>query len=186
MGGPAGQLAALHFIQDRKEGRPIHVELIYSDSLLLVGDWFRQLWAESLGKQQRGPTPVIARGTTDQHSQLQLYMEGPDDKFYTFLRLDRYRSRVRISKRATPEVIGGRDLGEVFDAEARGTQHALVEKGRPLIEIRLRRLSPEAIGELLLLQQLQTALAGALYQVDPFTQPGVEAGKRAALEILSR
>ena len=184
--GPAGRLAALHFVQEREEGRSIHVELIYSDALLLLGDWFRQLWAESLGKQQGGPTPVVARGTTDQHSQLQLYMEGPDDKLYTILRVDRFRSRVRISKRATPELIAGRDLGEVFAAEARGTQQALLEKGRPLIEIRLPRLSPEAVGGLLLLQQLQTALAGALYGVDPFTQPGVEAGKRAALEILSR
>ena len=112
---------------------------------------------------------------------------GPsDDKLYTFLRVDRFRSRVRISKRATPGLIAGCDLGEVFAAEARGTQQALLEKGRPLIEIRLPRLSPEAVGGLLLLQQLQTALAGALYGVDPFTQPGVEAGKRAALEILSR
>ena len=183
--GPAGRLAALHFVQDRELGRSIHVELIYADALLLVGDWFRQIWAESLGKAQGGPTPVVARGTTDQHSQLQLYMEGPDDKLYTILRVDRFRSRVRISKRATPEEIRGRDLSEVFSAEARGTQRALVARGRPLIEIRLPRISPEAIGGLLLLQQLQTALAGALYGVDPFTQPGVEAGKRAALEILA-
>ncbi len=184
--GPAGRLAALHFVHDRQEGRRIHVELIYADALLLVGDWFRQIWAESLGKEEHGPTPVIARGTTDQHSQLQLYMEGPDDKLYTILRVNRFRSRVRISRHATPDAVGGRELGEIFDAEARGTQQALVEKGRPVVEIRLRRMMPEAIGELLLLQQLQTALAGALYQVDPFTQPGVEAGKVAALRILGR
>ena len=183
--GPAGQLAALHFLQDREQGRSIHVELIYADALLLLGAWFRQLWAESLGKKKGGPTPVVARGTTDQHSQLQLYMEGPDDKLYTFLCVDRFRSRVRISKRATPASIAGRDLGDIFAAEARGTQQALLERGRPLIEIRLPRVSPEAVGGLLLLQQLQTALAGALYGVDPFTQPGVEAGKRAALDILA-
>ena len=186
MAGAAGRLAAIHFIHDQQEGRPIHVELIYADALRLIGDWFRQIWAESLGKKGRGPTPVVARGTTDQHSQLQLYMEGPDDKIYTLLRVERFRSRVRISRRAMPDLIGGRDLGVVFDAEARGTQQALVERGRPLIEIRLPRISPELIGELLVLQQLQTALAGALYQVDPFTQPGVDAGKRAALEILGR
>ncbi len=183
--GPAGQLAVLHFLQDREQGRSIHVELIYADALLLLGAWFRQLWAESLGKKKGGPTPVVARGTTDQHSQLQLYMEGPDDKLYTFMCVDRFRSRVRISKRATPASIAGRDLSDIFAAEARGTQQALLERGRPLIEIRLPRVSPETVGGLLLLQQLQTALAGALYRVDPFTQPGVEAGKRAALDILA-
>jgi glucose-6-phosphate isomerase len=184
--GPAGGLAALHFIHDQERGRPIHVELIYADGLLLAGDWFRQIWAESLGKSGRGPTPVIARGTTDQHSQIQLYMDGPDDKLYTVIRLDRFRARVQIARRGAPAAIAGRDLGEVLDAEAQGTQQALLAKGRPLVEIRMPRLTPQSIGALLLLQQLQTALAGALYGIDPFTQPGVEAGKVAALKILTR
>ncbi len=182
--GPAGRLAALHFIHDRERGRPIHVELIYADSLRLLGEWFRQIWAESLGKQGRGPTPVIARGSTDQHSQIQLYMEGPDDKLYTLLRVERFRTKLRIARRGVPEAIRGREMAEIFDAEARGTQRALVAGGRPLIEIRLARITPEAVGALLLLQQLQTALAGAFYGVDPFTQPGVEGGKRAVLSIL--
>ncbi len=86
--------------------------------------------------------------------------------------------------RAQPEEIAGRDLKAVFDAEAQGTLEALREAGRPVVEIGLPRIGPELLGELLLMQQLQTALAGTLRGVDPFTQPGVEAGKRAAMRIL--
>ncbi len=183
--GPAGRLAALHFAHDQLHGRVIHVDLIYSDALHLTGEWFAQLWAESLGKKGTGPTPVVARGATDQHSQLQLYIEGPDDKLYTFLRVERARTNVRIGRRARPDVIAGRSLASVFDAEARGTEYSLVESGRPVIEIRLPRLTPETLGQLLMMRLLQTALAGALYRVDPFVQPGVEAGKLAALRVLS-
>ncbi|MBW2282271.1 MAG: glucose-6-phosphate isomerase [Deltaproteobacteria bacterium] len=185
MGGPAGRLAALHHYHDVERNRPIHVELIYSDALYLCGSWFRQIWAESLGKQGRGPTPVIARGTTDQHSQIQLYTEGPDDKLYTLIRVTRPRRNVRIARGAKPEVLSGRSMAALFDAEAEGTAEALVSEGRPLIDIRLPRVTPDAVGELMMLQQLQTALAGALYRVDPFTQPGVEAGKLAAVRLLT-
>jgi glucose-6-phosphate isomerase len=183
--GPAGRLAALYFLHDQKHGRRIHVELIYGDALLPAGDWFRQIWAESLGKQGKGPTPVVARGTTDQHSQIQLYMEGPDDKLYTVLCAERSRAKVRIARGAEPAVLSGRELGELFRAEAKGTSEVLVARGRPLVELRLPRVTPEGIGELLMLQQLQTALAGPLYGVNPFDQPGVEAGKLAALRIFS-
>lgn len=183
-GGIAGRLAALHYLHDSAGGRPIHVEMIYGDALLPLGAWFRQLWAESLGKLGRGPTPVVARGTTDQHSQIQLYTQGPDDKLYTLLTVGRSTRRLRIGRAATPLAIAGRSLREVFEAQARGTAESLLAQGRPLVEIRLPRISPESIGELVALQQLQTALAGALYEVDPFDQPGVEAGKRAALRIL--
>ena len=182
--GPAGRLAAIYFTHDRKGGRPIHVELIYADALLSLGDWFRQIWAESLGKGGRGPTPVVARGATDQHSQIQLYVDGPDDKVYTIVRVARLRTRRRVSRRAEPAVIRGRDLGEIFDAQARGTVEALIDRGRPVIELRLPQISAESVGQLLLLQQYQTALAGALYEVDAFDQPGVDGGKRAALRIL--
>ncbi len=184
MAGPAGRLAAIHFAHDREYGRPIHVEMIYSDALVPLGEWFRQLWAESLGKGGHGPTPVTARGATDQHSQLQLYVDGPDDKLYTFVRVDRMRSRQRVSQRAEPPLIRGRDLGEIFAAEAAGTREALLAAGRPLIDLRLPRVSPRVVGEILLLQQYQTALAGALYGVNPFDQPGVEAGKRATVRLL--
>lgn len=184
--GPAGRLAAIHYAHDTEHGRPIHVEMIYADALVSCGHWFGQIWAESLGKNGRGPTPVVARGTTDQHSQIQLYMEGPDDKLFTFVRVGQLRSRLAIGADAGVEVLRNVDLSTVFDAEARGTSEALVEKGRPLLEIRLPKITPESVGELLMLQQIQTALAGGLYGVYPFDQPGVEAGKRAALRILER
>ena len=183
--GPAGQLAVLHCQHDRVHRRPIHVEMIYADALQPTGDWFRQIWAESLGKKGGGPTPVVARGTTDQHSQVQLYVEGPDDKLYTLLRVERFRNSVRLPRSARPREISGRGFAAIFDAEARGTREALVASGRPVAEIRLPKITPESVGELLLMKQLQTALSGALYRVDPFTQPGVEAGKIAAMRILS-
>ena len=183
--GPAGRLAALLYEHDQGHDRPIHVDLIYADALALAGAWFAQLWAESLGKDGRGPTPVVARGTTDQHSQLQLYSEGPDDKVYTLIGVGRFRRSVRIARRGAPPEIAGRGLAAVFSAEAAGTLEALVARGRPLVQIRLGRITPELVGELLLMRQLQTALAGSLYRVNPFDQPGVEAGKLAALRILS-
>ncbi len=185
LAGPAGRLAAIHFLHERR-GRAIHVEMIYADALLRLGDWFRQIWAESLGKAGKGATPVIARGATDQHSQIQLYVAGPDDKLYTLVLVDKLRVRRRITRRAESPVIHGRDLGEILSAEAEGTREALLEANRPLIELHLPRITPEAVGELLLLQQYQTALAGALYGVNPFDQPGVESGKQATLRILKK
>jgi glucose-6-phosphate isomerase len=183
--GPAGRLAALYWLQDQKRERRIHVELIYGDALICAGDWFRQLWAESLGKQGRGPTPVVARGTTDQHSLVQLFVDGPDDKLYTVLRSASSRAKLRIGRDAEPAVLRGRDMGELFRAEAQGTIEALVDRGRPLVDLRFPRVTPEGLGELLMLQQMQTALAAALYGVYAFDQPGVEAGKVAAVRILS-
>ena len=184
MVGPAGRLAALLYEHDQVHQRPLHVDLIYADALVLSGAWFVQLWAESLGKGGRGPTPLVARGTTDQHSQLQLYMDGPDDKVYTVFRVDRFRDRVKVGRRA-PVPLAGRQLADVFAAEADGTVEALVGQERPLVAIHLPRITPDAVGELLFMRQLQTALAGSLYRVNPFIQPGVEAGKIAALRILS-
>ena len=185
LAGPAGRLAATQFLHERR-GRPIHVEMIYADALLPLGDWFRQIWAESLGKGGKGATPVVARGATDQHSQLQLYVAGPDDKLYTLVLVNKLRAGRRITRRAESPVLHGRDLGEILRAEAQGTREALLEANRPLIELHLPRITPEIVGELLLMQQYQTALAGALYGVNPFDQPGVESGKQATLRLLKQ
>ena len=184
MVGPAGRLAALLFEHDSVHDRPIHVDFVYADALELSSRWFAQLWAESLGKAGKGPTPVVARGTTDQHSQLQLYTEGPDDKVYTMIRVERFRDRVKVARSARPAEIAGRALTDILTAEADATAESLRACGRPLIEIRLPRITPEVLGGLLYMRQVQTALAGSLYRVDPFDQPGVEAGKIAALQIL--
>jgi len=185
MGGPAGRLAALFYEHDQSGQRPIHVDLIYGDALVTVGAWFAQLWAESLGKKSKGPTPVVARGTTDQHSQLQLYAEGPDDKVYTVIRVQRFADRLKVARGALPPEISGRQLADVFQAGADGTAEALAAQGRPVVRIEVPRITPEVVGELLYLRQLQTVLAGALYRVNPFDQPGVEAGKQAARNILA-
>ena len=186
LGGVAGRLASVHYLHDTAHGRGIHVDFVYSDALLATADWFRQIWAESLGKAGRGPTPIVARGTTDQHSQVQLYMAGPDDKLYTLVRVRKPRASVRIPRSAWPAELAGRSFAEVFDAEAEGTLETLAEQRRPLIELTLPRVTPAAVGAWMMLRQLQTALAGALYGIDPFTQPGVEAGKLAAMKRLSR
>ncbi len=165
--------------------RPIHVDFVYADALELSSRWFAQLWAESLGQGGRGPTPVVARGTTDQHSQLQLYADGPDDKLYSVIRVERFRDRVKVARSARPREIAGRQLADILAAEAEGTVEALCARERPLVELRLARITPELVGELLFMRQLQTALAGSLYRVNPFDQPGVEAGKVAAMRILA-
>ncbi len=195
---PAALFAALQWLADREAGAPIHVMMPYSDRLHSVADWFRQLWAESLGKRTSrtgedvytGPTPVKALGATDQHSQVQLYMEGPFDKTVTFLAVARRSRDVRI-----PELyheiealgyLGGHTLGELLDAERRATAAALTERGRMNMTVMLPRLDESAVGELLMMLEIATVYAGALYDVDPLDQPGVELGKRLTYGLMGR
>lgn len=192
----ATALAAHH--QDR--GRSMVVMMPYADALYDTADWFRQLWAESLGKANDvdgkpvhvGPTPIASRGATDQHSQLQLYAEGPDDKTYLFL-APRERPHLELPRSepasAEPEDYGylaGRDMGALIDAELRGTIASLTRRGRPNAHIALDRLEAHALGELLMLLMATTAYAGPLYRVNPFDQPGVEEAKQLAYAALGR
>ncbi|HEU5058327.1 MAG TPA: glucose-6-phosphate isomerase [Kofleriaceae bacterium] len=192
----ATALAAHH--QDR--GRPMVVVMPYADRLFDTADWFRQLWAESLGKANDvegkpvhvGPTPIASRGATDQHSQLQLYAEGPDDKTYLFV-APRERAHLELPKSepavAEPEDYGylaGRDMGALLDAELRGTIASLTRRGRPNAHIALERVEAAALGELLMLFMAATAYAGPLYRVNPFDQPGVEEAKQLAYAALGR
>jgi glucose-6-phosphate isomerase len=184
----------LHYAQDRR----IAVMMPYANSLYRVGDWFRQLWAESLGKAADnrgrrvnvGPTPVAALGATDQHSQVQLYAEGPDDKFYTFLRVGKMRADLRYPKSpwndAAFTYFAGHTMFELLEAEAEATRFALSEVGRPSATVYLPKVDEETIGRLLMHLQIQTAAAGYLFDIDPFNQPGVEAGKRYAYGLLGR
>lgn len=195
---PAALFAALQWLADTDAGAPIHVMMAYSDRLYSVADWFRQLWAESLGKRHdtkgadvfSGPTPVKALGTTDQHSQVQLYMEGPFDKTVTFLALGQPPEDVAI-----PELygdidalgyLGGRTLGELMDAERRATAAALAQRGRMNMTIELPALTPRALGELFMLLEIATVYTGALYGVDPLDQPGVELGKELTYGLMGR
>jgi len=157
------------------------VLFLYADRLLYFGNWWRQLWAESLGKDGLGQTPVPALGAVDQHSQLQLYLDGPDDKLFTLVRVTDAGSGEAIDpKLAAGEIawIGGRRLGELFAAQGLATRDSLVEAGRPLREFVLPRLDAESLGALLQHFLLETLLAADLLGISPFGQPAVEDGKR--------
>ena len=186
---PAGLYATLQWLADTRHGAPIHVMMPYSDRLYSMADWYRQLWAESLGKRLSrageevhvGPTPVKALGATDQHSQVQLYIEGPFDKTITFLAVDERARDVRIPESygqiEALGYLGGHTMGELLDAERRATAAALTERGRMNMTLTLPRLHEHALGQLFMLLEIATVYAGALYDVDPLDQPGVELGK---------
>jgi glucose-6-phosphate isomerase len=195
---PAGLFAALQWLAHTEAGAPIHVMMPYSDRLDSAADWFRQLWAESLGKrhdlQRRdvftGPTPVKALGATDQHSQVQLYMEGPFDKTVTFLAVDEPGRDVGIPP-LYPDIdaigyLGGRTLGQLLDAERRATAAALAERGRMNMTLALPRPDEHALGQLIMMLEIATIYAGALYEVDPLDQPGVELGKELTYGLMGR
>jgi glucose-6-phosphate isomerase len=184
--------AALH-LSDVRRGKRIHVLMPYADGLRDLADWFVQLWAESLGKSEKvGPTPFRAVGATDQHSSIQLMMEGPKDKLVTFVRVERPRADVRINvpegyrEHAEFAYLDGHTMGELLDAELASTEAALRKAGRPTLRITLPKLDARSMGELLMFFELATAYAGGLYGVNPFDQPGVEAGKRYAQGLLGR
>jgi len=192
---PAMLGACLQYLS-YKRGRHVTVIMPYSSALEAVGEWFCQLWAESLGKKSSlkgkvihcGPTPVRAVGPTDQHSQLQLYMEGPFDKVITFVAVEKFKAQMKIpqSPEADFQYLSGHTLAGLMEAERRGTELALTEAGRPSYTIYLPELSAFHVGGLLYMFQVQTALAGKLFGVNPFGQPGVEAGKAHTSALLKR
>src|SRR6185437_1783 len=155
---PAGVFATLQFLADTKLGRHIHVLMPYSDPLRDVADWFVQLWAESLGKHRTkgdpgvGPTPLAALGATDQHSKVQLFMEGPPDKTVSFIAVEEESVKVEIPKLHS-EVkelgyLGGHRLGELLDIERRATAGALARRGRPNLTIHVDRPDARHLGAL--------------------------------------
>jgi glucose-6-phosphate isomerase len=193
---PAAVFATLQFLADSKSGKHVHVLMPYSDALRDMAAWFVQLWAESLGKQRAdgsahvGPTPLGALGATDQHSQVQLFMEGPVDKTLTFIAVPTKGSDVEIPKLHgdVPELayLGGHTLGEVLDVERRATAGALAKRGRPNMTIEVEDVSPATVGGLFMLLECATIYAGALYGVNPLDQPGVELGKQFTYAMLGR
>jgi glucose-6-phosphate isomerase len=186
---PAGVLAVLlHAATER--GKPIHVLMPYSDRLRSFALWFQQLWAESLGKAGKGPTPLPAVGATDQHSQVQLFMEGPEDKVVIFVAVQDGGDPISIPPRHSEigelGYLGGHSLGELLDSERRATAEALRQAGRPSITLEIDRVDASALGELFMLLQIATVYAGALFGVDPLDQPGVELGKKLTYGLLGR
>jgi glucose-6-phosphate isomerase len=195
---PAGLFAALQYLADVEGRAPIHVMMPYSDRLRDVADWFRQLWAESLGKERTrggeevfaGPTPVKSLGATDQHSQVQLYMEGPFDKTITFLTARERGEDLRIpglyADIAELGYLGGHSLGELLQVEMEATEAALTRRGRMNMRLEIPALDARSLGGLLFLLQVATVYAGGLYDVDPLDQPGVELGKQLTYGIMGR
>ncbi|MFL5480761.1 MAG: glucose-6-phosphate isomerase [Gemmatimonadaceae bacterium] len=192
---PAGVYAMLQWLADTQLGKKIAVFMPYSDPLRDFAAWFVQLWAESLGKKKKdgtsvGSTPLAALGATDQHAQVQLFMEGPADKTVTFVAIRRRASDVRIPKglEDVKELgyLSGHSLGELIEIEQRATAGALARRGRPNMTITLDRVDPTEVGQLMMFLEIATAYAGQLYEIDAFNQPGVELGKQFAYALLGR
>jgi len=179
-------------------GKPILVMMPYSFALKDMADWYRQLWAESLGKKfdlnKRqvwvGPTPVKALGATDQHSQVQLYREGPNDKLFTFLQVKNFDSDIRIGPApdCAPELgfLAGKKLSELLNNEKKATEYALLESKRPCLTVLFDRVNAYTIGQFIYLYEVTTSLAGALFNVNPYDQPAVELGKEATFALMGK
>jgi glucose-6-phosphate isomerase len=192
----AGVFASLEFLADTKLGRHIHVLMPYSDPLRDMADWFVQLWAESLGKHRQpgdsgvGPTPLGALGATDQHSKVQLFMEGPGDKTVAFIAVEEGGIDITIpalhSNVKELGYLGGHKLGELLSIEQRATAGALARRGRPNMTIHAQRVDARHIGALFMLLEIATIYAGELYGVNALDQPGVELGKQFTYAMLGR
>ena len=194
---PAYMAATLQYLA-MKAGKNISVMMPYADSLKYMADWYAQLWAESLGKRYDlegnevfvGQTPVKALGVTDQHSQIQLYTEGPFDKVITFLGVKEYRNKVDIPEgyEEIPAVsfLGGHTLNELIHAEQLATEYALLKANRLNRTITLPEVNAFTVGQLLYFMEVETAFAGELLNINAFDQPGVEEGKNATYALLGR
>ncbi|MBI1318156.1 MAG: glucose-6-phosphate isomerase [Candidatus Hydrogenedens sp.] len=193
---PAYLRAATQYLLDTRKGKVMSVMMPYADALRDVADWYRQLWAESLGKRLSldgaevftGQTPVKALGATDQHSQVQLYAEGPNDKVFNVIEAASFGSTLKIPANLTSiselEYLRGKSMNKLMSAELRGTIDALKDASRPVIKISLPRVNAHTVSQLLYMLEVETAMAGRLYNVDAFNQPGVEAGKIIARKLM--
>ncbi len=194
---PALACAVLQYIT-MNQGKNINVLMPYSDNLKLIADWYCQLWAESLGKAvdydgntvNAGTTPVKSLGVTDQHSQVQLYTEGPYDKVITFISVGKYATEMPIAHGCEdiPDVgfLGGHTMQELIQAENKATAYALMRAGRLNYTINVPEINEFTLGQLMYLFELQTAYTGALLNIDTYNQPGVENGKKATFALLGK
>ena len=198
MQNPATVLAAVKYLAFTQKGKPMHVMMPYSNRLSSLADWYRQLWAESLAKRTdrdgrevfTGPTPIKALGTTDQHSQLQLYREGPNDKLVVFLEVAKHPRDVRIPD-AFPDVDGlkylsGQKLSKLLTAEKKATEYALAISQRPSVTISFPQINEKNVGEFLYLYEFTTSLFAELLNIDAYNQPAVELGKQATFALMAR
>jgi glucose-6-phosphate isomerase len=187
-----------HWLMLTRKAKPIQVAFAYSNRLWGAAFWFRQLWAESLGKARTragevvnvGQTPVAALGATDQHSQVQLYIEGPNDKVFTFWAVEKFRDAGRIPakrlKLSAFDALAGQSLAKLIDAERRATAAAMVKAGRPNCTFTLDRVDEEHLGAFLQMMEFHTAFMGELLNINAFDQEGVELGKRFTYALMGR
>lgn len=187
---PAYLFGTLLYLMDRQMHRTMNVMMAYADGLKSLSEWFCQLWAESLGKQGMGLTPYPSVGSTDQHSQLQLWIDGPHDKVLIFIRVNDYGVDIKI-----PDVfkdmeglsyLSGHTLSELIKAEEEATELALAKAGRPNMTITFPRIDAYHMGQLFHFLELATAFTGFLYGINPFNQPGVEEGKNLTYGMMGK
>lgn len=193
----AAQNALIHYLMDVKLGKRLSVMMPYSSRLKYVSDWYVQLWAESLGKEFNrngekvniGPTPIKALGATDQHSQIQLYNEGPNDKLITFIRVENFDTTLeipRIFEYTGIGYLGGKTINDLLNAEADSTRVSLSDYSRPTVTISLEKIDEYNMAQLLYMLEVQTAIAGELYNINAFDQPGVEQAKNYTYALMGR
>lgn len=191
---PAAMYAAIQY-RFYQKSKPLSVMMPYSYQLKDLSDWFRQLWAESLGKQKDlagndvfvGPTPIKALGTTDQHSQVQLYREGPNDKVFTFLEVERYSREVTIGDAgdvAELSYLSGRKLSDLINAEKQGTEYALIKSQRPCLTVKFPQITAETVGQFIYFFEVATSYMGHLFNINTYDQPAVELGKEATFALM--
>jgi len=159
--------------------------MAYSNYLKEFTEWYAQLWAESLGKDGKGQTPMKAIGTSSQHSVLQLFMDGQDDKVYQFFMIENYPEDISLpEKTEILDFISNKKLSDVMRAEFEGTVKALLSRGRPVVQIRMDELSPLNMGYIFMSYMMATVIIAKLMGVNPYGQPAVEIGKKIAYEKL--
>ena len=194
---PAAMLATLLIELGSRKGKVNHVMMPYANRLYLLADWFRQLWAESLGKEKdltgetvfAGFTPIKALGATDQHSQIQLYREGPNDKVIGFVEVEKFTRDVDIPKGLGIDALKyleGSTLASLLSAEKRATEYACVESQRPNFTLRFPEINERTVGQFIQLWMVTTAYAGRMLGIDAYDQPAVELGKQATFGLMGR
>ena len=194
LANPAALYAAIQYILYGK-GKRLSVMMPYSYQLKDLGDWYRQLWAESLGKAvdlagkevNVGPTPIKALGTTDQHSQVQLYREGPNDKVITFLEVEQFGRDVVIGDAGGVDELGylaGASMAKLINSERLATEYALVKSQRPCLTVRFGEISASTVGQFIYLFEVATSYMGALLNINTYDQPAVELGKKATFALM--
>jgi glucose-6-phosphate isomerase len=187
---PAAQGAALSLGLASRRGAAMHVLMPYGNSLEPFAAWYVQLWAESLGKNGKGTTPVRALGPMDQHSQLQLYLDGPRDKMFTIITTAVQDTGPKIPDLSLPddeiEYLAGARIGDLVAAQQQATTEALIRRGRPTRVISLGQIDEAAMGALYMHFILETIVAARMLGVDPFDQPAVDEGKTLMKSYLDR